>query len=370
MGMNYFRVSLIGTGGYGESVVVQMGNHKWMVVDSCLDPVSKESLPLQYLKSQGVDIASDVKLVVCSHWHNDHILGMDLLLKECKSASLVLAITSDRKKFLEFIGLDSRTDKVLAGTSSTNIMSNCLKIANEHKIPVKIAVQDRLLLGMKDADNDVKVYALSPSDAMIADFGTELSTLIKDYTSKSNQRIIVRSPNEKCIVLQVCVNEHTVILGGDLEKSDADNRGWLCILNHCDCVKNAKASLFKIPHHGSENAYEDEVWEKLFNHKVLVGQLSPFFHGRSSLPSKEMLIKFLEMVQHLYITSYNKPTKPKKREKSMEKMIQKSNATLKEITFQKGIIENYINLDEKEGKWETKLYEKAFEINDNFVNRL
>ena len=73
--MNYFRVSLIGTGGYGESVVVQMGAHNWMVVDSCMDPMTKESLPLQYLKSLHVDIASDVKLIVCSHWHNDHTIS-------------------------------------------------------------------------------------------------------------------------------------------------------------------------------------------------------------------------------------------------------------------------------------------------------
>lgn len=45
--MNYFRVSLIGTGGYGESVVIQMGTNNWMVVDSCIDPISKESVPLQ-----------------------------------------------------------------------------------------------------------------------------------------------------------------------------------------------------------------------------------------------------------------------------------------------------------------------------------
>lgn len=41
MGMNLFRVSLIGTGGgYGESVVVQLGLNNWIVVDSCIDPVT------------------------------------------------------------------------------------------------------------------------------------------------------------------------------------------------------------------------------------------------------------------------------------------------------------------------------------------
>lgn len=368
--MNYFRVSLIGTGGYGESVVIQMGTNNWMVVDSYIDPISKESVPLQYLKSQGVNIASDVKLIVCSHWHNDHILGIDKLFEECKSASLAFAITSDKKKFLEFIGLDSRKDKVLTGTSSTNIMSNCLEIAKNRKTPVKTVVQDRLLLNLKDDKHDIKVFALSPSDDMIAEFGAEISTLIKDYTPKSNQQIIVRSPNEKCVALQISVNGHTVILGGDLETASDNRRGWLCILDHCDCIKNEKASLFKIPHHGSETAYEERVWRELFNHEILVGQLSPFFHGKSCLPSKEMLTKFLELVQHLYITSYNKPNKPKKRDKSMEKMIQKLNPTLKEIAFQKGIIENYIDLDKKDNQWDIVLHEKAFEVDKEFISKL
>lgn len=100
--MNLFRVSLIGTGGgYGESVVVQLGMNNWMVVDSCIDPVTKESLPLEYLKSLGVHIETEVKLIVCSHWHNDHILGIDKLLEECKSATLAFAVTSDKAKFLK-----------------------------------------------------------------------------------------------------------------------------------------------------------------------------------------------------------------------------------------------------------------------------
>lgn len=368
--MNYFRVSLIGTGGYGESVVVQMGVHNWMVVDSCMDPQTKESLPLQYLKSLHVDIASDVKLIVCSHWHNDHILGLDKLLDECKSASLALAITSDKSKFLEFIGLDSRKDKLSAKTSSTEIMANCLQIASERKTRVKPVVQDRLLFSVQQENLDIKVFALSPSDTVIAEFGSELSTLIRDYTPKSNRRIIVRSPNEKCVVLQVCVNGHTVILGGDLEKSSDDSRGWLCILDHCDCITNGRASLFKIPHHGSENAYEERVWKELFDHRVLIGQISPFIHGSNCLPSKEMLAKFLGMVQHLYMTSYDTSCKPKRREKTMEKMIQKFNPTLREVTYQKGIIENYIDLSEVGGTWKTTLHEKAFEINNEFITNL
>lgn len=83
-----------------------------------------------------------------------------------------------------------------------------------------------------------------------------------------------------------------------------------------------------------------------------------------------MLAKFLGMVQHLYMTSYDTSCKPKRREKTMEKMIQKFNPTLREVTYQKGIIENYIDLSEVGGTWKTTLHEKAFEINDEFITNL
>ena len=70
------EITLIGTGGgYGESVVVHYGHQQWMVVDSCIDPRDKTCLPLEYLREMGVDLARQVKWIVCTHWHIDHSGG-------------------------------------------------------------------------------------------------------------------------------------------------------------------------------------------------------------------------------------------------------------------------------------------------------
>lgn len=371
--MNYFRISLIGTSGYGESVVIQLGTDIWMVVDSCEDPDTKEPLPLLYLRSLGVNVETDVKLIVCSHWHNDHILGMDKLLEECKSAIFSFAITSDKDKFLKFIGLDARKDKIQSGTSSTDIMDRCLKIVEKRQTVVKPITQDRLLLNIDKENLNISVFALSPSDTVLREFALEISELMKDYTPYDNKKIIIRTPNEKCVALQVSVNNHTAILGGDLEASSDNKHGWRCILNDCQCIsKEKKVSLFKIPHHGSRNAYEGGVWDVLFDENTLVGQLSPFMHGRTCIPTKEMLKIFLKKVKHLYITSYNISSKPKKREHKQEKLIQKFNQTLQEVPYQKGIVENYIDLNNSKDsqKWEIKLHDNAFEVDSSFVEKL
>ncbi len=75
------EVSLIGTGGgYGESSVIHVGNNEWIVIDSCINPNTFQCLPLEYLRKIGVDVKTQVKSIVCTHWHNDHIQGMSQLV--------------------------------------------------------------------------------------------------------------------------------------------------------------------------------------------------------------------------------------------------------------------------------------------------
>ena len=99
-----FEATLLGTGGgYGESQVIHLGENHWIVIDSCEDPKTKMCLPLDYLQKRGVDTSTDVKMIICTHWHDDHIRGMGRLLQSCESAVFVMAKATDRDKFLRLI---------------------------------------------------------------------------------------------------------------------------------------------------------------------------------------------------------------------------------------------------------------------------
>ena len=119
------------------------------------------------------------------------------------------------------------------------------------------------------------------------------------------------------------------------------------------------------------------VQDFLFIHKKLVGKReiiavgidSGFVERLDNNFPADMLLNFLSRVQHLYITSYQPQNKPKKRESSIGKAIQKFNPTLKEIPYQNGIVESLIDLDQPDGQWQTKLHEKAFEIDYDFANQ-
>ncbi|HSZ87193.1 MAG TPA: MBL fold metallo-hydrolase [Puia sp.] len=353
------EITLIGTGGgYGESCVIHYGNDMWAVVDSCENPNSKECLPLSYLRKIGVDVNNDVKLIVCTHWHNDHILGLSKLFSECGNAILCYGKANDRKKFLTLVALDYQKIKDEASLSSTTEFVACLKIARERKLQVKNAIADRLLI--KDDKIPASITSLSPSDFVIEQFDSEISTLIKDYGSPE-KKIVLQHPNDKSVVLLLEIGCHKILLGADLEVSSDNRKGWLDIIDHSEAVRNKKSTLFKIPHHGSENGFHDRIWLELLEINP-IGKLTPW-NRNQGLPESEMVKKYLEKSQSLFITSpiiLNK--KPKDRDRSTKKLIEFFNKKVFEVKYKMGIIRSRIELDNASATWQVSYDGEAFEI--------
>jgi glyoxylase-like metal-dependent hydrolase (beta-lactamase superfamily II) len=93
------EVTLIGPG-YGEALVLHVGDGQWILVDSCIVPGTDESAALLYLSDIGVKPEAVVR-VIASHWDDDHIRGMSSVVRACTSAEFVMsqALLKD-----EFIG--------------------------------------------------------------------------------------------------------------------------------------------------------------------------------------------------------------------------------------------------------------------------
>jgi glyoxylase-like metal-dependent hydrolase (beta-lactamase superfamily II) len=97
--LDEIEVSVFGPG-YGESIVIHLGGNKWIIVDSCIDPISKEPIPLSYLHQIGVKPIEAVKQVIATHWHDDHIRGLSKIIRECKSAEFVCSAALRSNEFL------------------------------------------------------------------------------------------------------------------------------------------------------------------------------------------------------------------------------------------------------------------------------
>ncbi|HNC37694.1 MAG TPA: MBL fold metallo-hydrolase, partial [Saprospiraceae bacterium] len=306
-------------------------------------PHTQEPLAIEYLQSINVDL-NHVVLVVCTHWHNDHIRGLAKVLSNCPNAEFSFSAITDLQKFLYLCELDyTKTKK--GSISSTNEFANCMQIINDRGTNYIRAQSDLVLLNLEEESIRFELFSLSPSPKTITNFDSEISQLITEFGTR-NTAIINRSPNEKSVALYLKFQNHRVILGSDLEIGKSEHEGWRHIVKSSKVIDKNKSELYKIPHHGSKTGYYSDIFNILIKEGSTL-KLSPF--KGSGLPTDEMLEVYLGHSSDLYMTSSNIVSKkPKKRDKGIEKIIDRSVVSISELKFMHGIIRSRINyLDEK-----------------------
>jgi glyoxylase-like metal-dependent hydrolase (beta-lactamase superfamily II) len=98
--MSEIELVLIGPG-YGESILINLGADTWVVVDSCVRKGATKSAALEYLARRGVEVASQVTLVVATHWHDDHVRGLASLLEAARGARFCCSVALRGREFRE-----------------------------------------------------------------------------------------------------------------------------------------------------------------------------------------------------------------------------------------------------------------------------
>lgn len=110
-----FEFTLLGPG-YGEGIVMHVGNGTWIVVDSCISPNENTASPLRYLDNIGLDPADAVALLVVTHWHDDHIRGAAQVLSACPDADFCCASSFVDEEFLTLVGALGKSDFSSSGS--------------------------------------------------------------------------------------------------------------------------------------------------------------------------------------------------------------------------------------------------------------
>ena len=239
-----FELTLIGPG-YGESVVMHIGGGSWVLVDSC----GRADAPaaLDYLAGIGVDPAKAVKLVVASHWHDDHIRGMANMASACSTAAFCCASVLCTEEFLAAVHALEQRHFAAFGSGAREIHDVFSRLRSEESSPT-LALANRRVF----SHDSCHIWALSPADDAYLGLVRSIGGLLPSV-GQAETRIRSLSPNEVAVVLWVEVGDIMVLLGSDLER-----RGWAKILQD-DARPTGRASAFKIPHHGSVSSDAPEV---------------------------------------------------------------------------------------------------------------
>ncbi len=301
------EVSLFGPG-YGECVVVHTGHGEWVVVDSCLDAQSRGPSAFIYLSKLGVKLENKVKLIVATHWHDDHVRGLAAMVKSCLEAKFAFSSALCSREFLDLIGaMQMRPMMDTTGIKEfTEILGVLAQRGKNGALgdPKIFAIADRLLWKRDSStlgnDPECEIIALSPSDKAHARALESLRGLFPSENT-TKKRIAQPSPNHNSVVLWVKIGGERILLGSDLQNDSEAAGGWGVIVAS-KTRPPGKASAFKIPHHGSQNAHHPDVWSALLEvnpHSIL----TPFVQGNVFLPTKGDIQRISSLTSRAHITA-------------------------------------------------------------------
>jgi len=354
--LDEIEVSILGGGnGYGECIVVHAGYDHWIIVDSAKDPASKRPLALAYFDEIGVEPEQNVQLILATHWHDDHIGGLAEVVAACKKAEFTCSQALEQKQFLILLG---QADKISTPNSGAREFSAVFNLLKEEKRKLKRAVQDRILLKRALPDKSLlEVFTLSPSDGSIQSFEKQIRDIVA--AAAANRAFTSISPNHSSVVTVVKIGDDHICLGGDLENTTDDKMGWKAVLN-AELLPKGTVSAFKVPHHGSENAYCPEFWEKATTENPVAG-LTPYARGRKKLPSPTDIGNIYRHTDEAYITAPLVRSREKRRDPKANKLIRSLGYDVREIPFSFGQVCLRKKIGQL-GRWTVTLNGKATEL--------
>ena len=310
---NEFELTLLGPG-YGESIVMHIGDGAWVLVDSC--GRSDAPAALDYLKNLGIDPAEAVKFIVASHWHDDHIRGIAHMAKACRSATFCCANVLCANEFLAAVHALERRHFAASSSGVREIYSVFSRLQEQGSVPTWALPNRRVFL-----HGICHIWALSPADDTFQDFMRALGRLLPQV-GQAETRVHSLSPNEIAVVLRVEVGDTVVLLGADLERG-----GWLKILQD-KARSTGTASVFKVPHHGSESGDEPAVWQRMLDVDP-VAILTPWRRGGRTLPTNSDVRRILARTPDAYATAKTDAVRPTRRDSAVERTIRETGIRLR-----------------------------------------
>jgi Metallo-beta-lactamase superfamily len=323
------EISIFGPG-YGECVVVHLGSNHWVIVDSCRDAISGCVAPLEYLRRIDVDPSSAVHLVVGTHWHDDHVRGLSDVVRACHNARFVCASALTTAEFITMVTrYEEAGPRNPAGSGVRELYGVLRELDATHRHP-EFASPNRLIFRCPAAavvaGGRCEITSLSPSDKQVAMFWSEIADQMP-AVRRTIRRTTPKSPNHLAVALWILTGHQAILLGSDLEETVDQHRGWSAIVQSAERPQG-QARVFKVPHHGSENGHNDEVWDTMVASGAYA-LLSPFTNGSVSLPTIGDMRRIAARAGAAYLTADPKQRRPVERPPIVARAIRNHRGRLK-----------------------------------------
>jgi len=361
-GRDEIELSVFGPG-FGESTVVHLGGDRWMIVDSCLSQGTKEPASLDYLEAIGVKISTNVRLVVSTHWHDDHIRGLAKVYAKCESAEFVCAGGLKSDQFTKLASLYSR--EFPAGGSGleefNGVLLTLVKRKQGQRFIAPKFVGEGTMIYETNLSPRAAVKALSPSSEAVLASLVKFSGLLP---TEGQRRSAVPSvdPNDLAIVLTVKVGEARVLLGADLEERGEAGVGWKTVIERFSEIDNLHQG-YKVSHHGSETGHHDGIWPKLLIRDAWA-VLTPYLRGRHRLPTTADMARICALSPDAYITARGPTARYQHPDPTVRRQMKEMGVTILEEGSRQGHVRFRRNASEPNGDWSVEIFGDACQLEE------
>lgn len=285
------EITLFGPG-FGEAIAVHLGGHNWLLVDSCIDPATKAPATKTYLEAIGVQPVH-VKVIVASHWHDDHVRGISKLAEAYPDAEFMISAVFNNNEASAFLAAYS-------GSTAPGLARGLAELYSvvEQRAEVSFLQQRSSVLELTANGRNVRVSALSPVPAAFAQSLVHMAQYLPKKAAQINHAPELR-PNLEAVALHIDFGGDAALLGADLE--DHATCGWGAVVSNAWCASRPSGSAYKVAHHGSYSGDHPHIWATLLEENS-TACLTPFNRGHR-LPSDEDKARIKGCTANAYLSS-------------------------------------------------------------------
>lgn len=281
--------------GFGEAIAIHVGAGHWILIDSCIDPGAKLPASHVYLKKIGIE-PSQVKVIVASHWHDDHVRGISDLAGRYPEAEFIMSAALNNREATAFLCAHN-------GVSASGLSrgTNELYAVINRRDKVFPVMQRSSVMEINANGRNVRVVALSPVPAAfsqsIAHFAQHLPR--RAGGSPVNHAPELR-PNFEAVAIHIDFDGDAALFGSDLE--DHERFGWTAVVTDHWCKSKSPGSAYKVAHHGSHTGDHSQIWTTLLTQNPTIS-LTPFSLGSVNLPTNGDKNRIKSKTRNAYISS-------------------------------------------------------------------
>jgi hypothetical protein len=257
-----------------------------------------------------------VRLVLVTHWDDDHVEGVAQVVDACATATVACSMALDRTEIAEFV---IRQERVTGshGSGVDELRTILQKCRTTGRL---LWTKATLPLHPRAVSSSPTVVALSPSNDAVA---RSVESLIEQATGEKiafpRRYRAPEGPNGASVAATVRAGSTSMLLGADLENTANPKTGWDAVL--AEARPDINASVVKVPHHASEGAHHEGMWAEIVDDDS-VAIITPWVLAGGHLPREDDLARVRGVAGSVYLTAMPM-LGPAKKDRTVEKFISK-----------------------------------------------